>query len=103
MLKRLIKKEILEHLMSLRFALACFLCLIVVLCGLSVRCRDFSQLLDDLHQGRAMEDTRLANITEPWGLPWGGLTVHAQPNPLKVFVEGMEEASSRAWRVSAIR
>ena len=59
MLGRLIKKEILEHLMSLRFAIACVLCLIVILSSLFVRCRDYAQVLDDCHQELAMERHRI--------------------------------------------
>ena len=54
MLRQLIKKEILEHLMSLRFAIACVLCLVVILCSIFVRGRDYSQVMDDYQQESAM-------------------------------------------------
>ena len=47
MLWRLIKKEVLEHLMSLRFAIACVLCLVVVLGSLFVRSADYLMVRDD--------------------------------------------------------
>lgn len=101
MLGQLIKKEILEHLMSLRFAIACVLCLIVILCSLFVRCQDYGQVLDDYHQEAAMETHRLNTLSSPWGLPWGGVNVHRRPNPLKVFVRGIEDTNGGTFRVTA--
>lgn len=100
MLGRLIKKELLEHLMSLRFAIALVLCLVVILCSLFVRVRDYNQVVDDYTQSVAMERQRLANIERPWGFPWSGVNVHLAPNPLKVFVRGLEDANGLAARVS---
>lgn len=100
MLGQLIKKEILEHLMSLRFAIACLLCLMVVLSSLFVRCQDYSQVLDDFYQETAMEETRLNSIDRPWSLPWRGLTVYARPNPLKIFVRGVDDTNGLAVQIN---
>lgn len=99
MLGHLIKKEVLEHLMSLRFAIACVLCLIVILCSLFVRCRDYGQSLDDYHQESAAEKQKIERTRRPWHMVWGGVTVHRKPNPLKVFVRGMDDAYGGAVRV----
>ena len=57
MLKQLIKKEILEHLMSLRFAITCVLCLMVILSSLFVRGRDYTQASEDYYESVAMKKT----------------------------------------------
>lgn len=68
MLSQLIKKEVLDHLMSLRFAIACVLCLVVVLCSLFVRCQDHVQVLDDYHQDSTMEKHEIVEWGHPWSL-----------------------------------
>lgn len=92
MLSQLIKKEILEHMMSLRFGIACILCLTVVLCSLFVRGRDYTQVLDDYHHDLATYQNELERLDHPWRLVWDGFNqkVHLAPNPLKVFVNGID-------------
>ena len=99
MLGRLIKKEILEHLMSLRFAIACVLCLIVILTSLFVRGRDYGQVSADYHEESAMEKHRIEEIRWPWDLPWEGVRIHRRPNPLKIFVRGVTDANGGTVRV----
>ncbi len=101
MLTRLITKEILEHLMSLRFAIACALCLIVILCSLFVRCQDYAQVLDDYYQETEMEKTSLDSMNHPWRIVWQGVKVYSRPNPLKVFVRGVDDSNGLAVRVSS--
>jgi len=100
MLGHLIKKEILEHLMSLRFAIACVLCLMVILASLFVHLRDYGQVLADYNEESAMLNYRLENMREPWRLVWEGITINRPPNPLKVFVRGVGESYGAGMRVS---
>ena len=101
MLGHLIKKEILEHLMSLRFAIACVLCLIVVLCSLFIRSQDFNQVRDDYEQEKIIEKTRVEKWEHPWRLIWQGITFHRKPSPLKVFVRGVDDSYGQALRVAS--
>lgn len=101
MLGQLIKKEILEHLMSLRFAITCVLCLMVILCSLFVRGRDYTQANDDYYESVAMERTRIDTIEAPWSLPWAGLSIYRQPNPLKIFVRGVDESHGGSVKINA--
>ena len=101
MLGRLIKKEILEHLMSLRFAIACLLCLIVILCSLFIRCKDYNQSLDDYYQESAMEKHRINTWDHPWRFVWRGITFHRRPNPLKIFVRGTDDSYRQSTRVAS--
>ncbi len=99
MLGHLIKKDILEHLMSLRFAIACVLCLIVILASLLVRCGDYGWALKDYHAESDMLKHRLDNLDGPWDLRWGEMTVYRRPNPLKIFVRGVQESYGAGMRV----
>ena len=101
MLGHLIKKEILEHLMSLRFAIACVLCLIVVLCSLFIRSQDFNQVRDDYTQEKKIEKTRIEKSDHPWRLVWQGVTVHREASPLKIFVRGLDDSYGQALRVAS--
>ena len=101
MLGRLIAKEVLEHLMSLRFAIACVLCLIVVLCSLFIRWQDYSQVLDDYNQETSMERQRLNRMEAVWRFPRGGLSVYRKPNHLKIFVRGLDDSYGGATQVAA--
>ncbi len=102
MLGSLIKKEILEHLMSLRFAIACVLCLVVILCSVFVRARDFVQVLDDQRQETKMANQWLDDLREPWALGWSGrpIAVPRLANPMKVFVRGVRSDNGGAVNVS---
>ncbi|HUT25013.1 MAG TPA: hypothetical protein VM492_11770, partial [Sumerlaeia bacterium] len=62
MLREIIRKEILEHLMSLRFSIACVLCFVVVLCSLFVRLQDYRLVLDDYNQNVLQARTRLKEM-----------------------------------------
>lgn len=88
MLKEIIRKEMLEHLLGLRFAIACVLCLLVVLTSLSVRGLDYTQSLDDFHQNTVMDRQALETAREPWDILWRNNRINIKPNPMKIFVQG---------------
>lgn len=98
---RLVKKEILEHLMSLRFAIACVLCLLVILSSLLVRCIDYGQVSDDYVQESKMTAYKLSQRDRIWSLPWQGLTLHRAPNPMKILVRGADDSNGGAAQVNA--
>lgn len=102
MLLHIIRKEILENLLSLRFAMACVLCLCVVLVSMFVRGIDYQQGLDDYHENSLMDEKRIDEIRYPWNLEWMTIKLHKRPNPLKLFVQGMENSyrSSLSFRRS---
>jgi len=101
MLSRIIRKEILEHLMSLRFAIACVLCFVVILSSVFVRFQDYSNALEDYHEDFNSDTNTLNNISDPSQLAGGGVRVRQKPNPLKVFVRGMEDTNGAAVQVNA--
>lgn len=93
MLLHIIRKEILEHLMSLRFAIACVLCFIVILASLFVRGQEYLLTMSDYREDAVGQRERVKSLDHPWQIVWRGLTVHQTPNPLKVFVRGVEEGN----------
>ena len=101
MLGQLIRKEILEHMMSLRFAIACVLCLVVILCSLFVRCQDYVQVLGDHHEETRMEQHKIDTMDHPWRFVWRGVNVYRRPNTLKIFVRGVDDSYGDAVRVSS--
>ena len=100
MLRELIRKEILDHMMSLRFAIACVLCLFVIFCSLFVRHQDFSQTRAATFEAVAANQATLRNLSSPSRLIWRGVQVHCPPNPLKILVRGVEDENGRSVRVT---
>jgi len=101
MLGRLIAKELLEHLMSLRFAIACLLCLVVVLTSLFVRSQEYEQRLKDYDEAHTAERSRVEALRRAWPFPHEGLTVYRRPSPLRIFARGAARANVRGMRVNA--
>jgi ABC-type transport system involved in multi-copper enzyme maturation permease subunit len=91
MLKEIIRKEMLEHLLGMRFAIACILCLLVVLTSLFVRGLDYTQSLDDYHQNVVMDREAKEALREPWEVIWRNNRINLAPNPMKIFVQGISE------------
>lgn len=101
MLRHIIRKEILEHMMSLRFAIACVLCFTVILAGLFVRGQEYLIAAGDYREESVALKYEQGNMRHPWQLVWRGNKVLQSPNPLKVFVRGVEEVNSLSVRISA--
>jgi len=103
MLMHIVRKEILEHFMSLRFAVACVLCFTVVLAGLFVRQQEYLLVSADYHEERVSAAQERDNKRRPRGIVWRGVTTHQKPNPLKIFVRGVDEGNGVSVRVNAHR
>ena len=94
MLSRLIRKEMLDHLMSLRFAIACVLCFTVMISSFFVRYQDYRQALGDYRENTIIDQNDLKDIWGPWFFIYGGIRIRQSPNPLKVFVRGVRVGNS---------
>ena len=101
MLIRIIHKEILEHLMSLRFAIACVLCFVVILASLFVRGQEYDIVQDDYREDMVELRKELKDLDHPWRVVWRGLNVYRPPNALKIFVRGVEEGNGLSVRVNS--
>jgi len=91
MLMLVIKKEILEHLMSLRFSLACILCFITLGLGLWVNGREYTENLADWRANTTMHRLEVEGYNQSWMIVWQGVKVDLPPNIMQIF------ASRRAY------
>lgn len=98
MLKQIIRKEILDHLMSLRFSIACILCFGVIVVGFFVRSIQFTQDMADYHESKAMDQKTVEEGTNPYSLY--DAKAHKKPNPLRVFVRGTNTDATGSLRLN---
>jgi ABC-type transport system involved in multi-copper enzyme maturation permease subunit len=101
MLRTLIWKELLDHLLSLRFTITCLLCFFVMLNSFLVRSTDYEQVLDDYGKDAAADKAKLENATGPWDIIWGANQIRRPPNPLKVFVRGVSANNGAVARLNS--
>ena len=95
MLSHLIRRELLEHLVSLRFALACVICLVLVLSSTFILARDYQGAASDYQLNRAMHHNK---AEESRDLVHDGLMVDRPPTPLQIFFGGVHSTlTTTAW------
>lgn len=102
MLLLLIRKELLDHLLSLRFTMACIICPVVVLSSVFVLTRDYRDAALDFRTNRIMHADRLAALEFPHQLTGDGVMVDKPLNPMKVFFNGVGERQTATVRISAV-
>ena len=98
MLLQLIQKELLEQLLSLRFALACVICLVITLSSALVLTKDYKEALADYNTNVVMHKKEVADDGDFWGR---GLVIDRSPNPLQIFVRGIERELIISARVTS--
>lgn len=96
MLSILIWKELLDHLLSLRFTITCVLCFFVLLVSFFVRSADYGQVLEDFHKARGADKAQLDRAKRPGHVLWHRIHARRAPNPLKVFVRGVRSDNGDA-------
>jgi ABC-type transport system involved in multi-copper enzyme maturation permease subunit len=87
MLLHLVRKELLDQLLSLRFAIACVLCLVVFLLSSLMLARDFRAAVSTYNMNSVLHRNEILQVTEIWGL--GEVTVDRPPNAMNVVVRGI--------------
>ena len=86
MLKTIIKKEILEAFLSLRFAIAALLCLVLIPLGMYVNLKDYEKRLADYQEAvRLYQQRSEGNIVSDFQA-WG----YRPPSVLSIFSVGLE-------------
>ncbi|MFA6108471.1 MAG: ABC transporter permease subunit [Candidatus Latescibacterota bacterium] len=88
MLLHLVRKELLDHLLSLRFAIACGVCLLVFLLSSLVLVRDYREAASTYAMNQVVHRNAVLQTTEIQGL-WEGVNVDRPPNPLSILVRGL--------------
>lgn len=103
MLLLLIQKEILEQLLSLRFAISCILCFVVMLTSVFVLTRDFRDDALDYHTDVTMHRNQVLGYEYPWSLGSDGIQIDKPLNPLRIFIKGIARSNTTTVRVTSWR
>jgi ABC-type transport system involved in multi-copper enzyme maturation permease subunit len=99
MFLHLVRKELLEQLLSLRFALACIICLVIVLSSAFVLARDYSEALADYRTNVIMHKKEVED--SPGNLIWNGIKVDKPVNPMHIFFKGIDHELTRSATVNS--
>lgn len=98
MLLHIVRKELLDQLLSLRFAIACGVCLIVFLLSAVVLTRDYREGLSTYNMNRVMHRNELQQRTEIWSL-YEGVTVDRPLNLMNTLVRGLSKELTESVKV----
>jgi ABC-type transport system involved in multi-copper enzyme maturation permease subunit len=98
MLLHIIRKELLDQLLSLRFAIACGVCLLVFLLSATVLTRDYREAMSTFNMNKVMHRNELQQRTEVWSLSQG-VTVDRPLNLLNTLVRGLSKELTESVRV----
>jgi ABC-type transport system involved in multi-copper enzyme maturation permease subunit len=100
MLLHIIRKELLDQLMSLRFAIACVVCLLVFLLSSIVLTRDYREATSTYNMNRVMHRNALQQQTEVWSL-FQGVMVDRPLNVMNILVRGLTPELTESIKVQA--
>ena len=76
MFAHLIRKELLEQLLSLRFAMACIICLVITISSAVVLAKDYKEALADYRTSTVIHKNELEEGGDIWG---NGVVVDRYP------------------------
>lgn len=99
MLLLLVRKELLEQLLSLRFAMACTICLAIMLSSAFVLTRDYREALSDYNTNVVMHKNE---ATEANDLVWGGVKIDKPLNPMQIFFKGVDQQLTTTAKVQSL-
>ena len=106
MLTTLIRREILDNLMTFRFAAAVVIMLLLVVANTVVLIKDYEGRLADYNTAvkNHRQELRLENKTYSDGMLsfWGTIILDRPPNPLSIFNTGLDKRLGNEIRVSYI-
>jgi len=98
MLLHIVRKELLDQLLSLRFAIACVVCLVVFLLSSIVLTRDFRESMSTYNMNRVVHRNEVLQISRIWDL-WQGLTVDRPLNAMNILVRGFTPELTESVKV----
>ena len=93
----LVRKELLEQLLSLRFAMACVLCLVIMLSSTFVLTKDYKEALADYRTNVVMHENQIEASND---LVWDGIKVDKPLNPLQIFVRGVSRELTATAKIN---
>jgi ABC-type transport system involved in multi-copper enzyme maturation permease subunit len=88
MLFHLIRKELLDQLLSLRFAIACIVCLLVFLLSSIVLTREYREATSAFHMNQVMHRNAVLQLDQIYDL-WQGISVDRPLNVMNILVRGV--------------
>ena len=101
MLTTLIRRELLDNLMTFRFAVAVLVLLLLVVANTAVLLKDYEQRLMDHNAAVKRHQQQLhTKKTYSAGINTGEVRVNRPPNPLSIFNAGYDKRVGNAVRVS---
>ncbi len=100
MLSHIIRKELLYQLMSLRFAIACVVSLVVLLLSSIVLTRDYREALSTFNMNTVIHRNEVTQRNEVHSL-WQGVTVDRPLNVMNVLVRGVNAELTESVKVQA--
>ncbi len=100
MLLHIIRRELLDHFLSLRFAVASIVCLVVFLLSSILLVRDFQDARTTYHFNRTLHHEEVLGRTELWSLS-EGTTVDRPLNSMNVLVRGLGNELTESIRVES--
>lgn len=95
MLIALIRREFLDHVLSLRFLISTGMCALIMTVGFSVRIANFDQELEIYRRDSDLSRRELSQREYTSSVLFEPTYVYEPPNPLRIFVEGRNDAPSR--------
>ncbi|MBT4100634.1 MAG: ABC transporter permease subunit [Gemmatimonadetes bacterium] len=98
MLLHIVRKELLDQLRSLRFAIACAVCLLVMLLSCVVLTRDYGEALSTYNMNRVMHRNELEQRTQIWSVN-EGMTVDRPLNLMNTMVRGLSQELTESVKI----
>ncbi len=94
----LFRKELLEQLLSLRFAMACIICLVVVLSSTWVLTKEYKESLADYRTNIVLHKNE---IEESNDLVGDGIKIDKPLNPMQIFFKGLDQELTATATINA--
>ena len=98
MLLDLIKKEMLDHLLSLRFAITCMMCLAVIVTSTVVLTKDYKEDLQDYHSNTVMHRNEILGAEQVFQLR-ERMHVDKPLNRMKIFIKGINPENTETVKI----
>ncbi|MCK5734346.1 MAG: ABC transporter permease [Candidatus Latescibacteria bacterium] len=100
MLTLIIRKEILNNILSLRFIVTLLLFFILIMGSISMMSADYRKQLSDYSEGRIGMEQRLKQAKDLTEIQTMGLSAEKRPTALGVFAIGLEKEMTRSATVN---
>ena len=92
------RKELLEQLLSLRFAMACIICLVVVLSSTWVMTKEYKESLADYRTNVVLHKNEIEESNDLIG---DGIKIDKPLNPMQIFFKGLDQELTATATVNA--